>query len=103
MSGRESLLSKIEGKKAKIAAPIGGSVVLSGVTLGANTVTHTVSVPGARIGDVVSLGLTPELYQPDLVYYGFVSAADTLTIAIRDLSVDIHVFNGSIRYLITSI
>lgn len=92
-----------KAKLTKLLNPLTGSVPISGAAIRYNVVTHTFTIPNARVGDVVSLGITPTLYNPNLLYYGYVSAPDTLTIVVRDLSADIHVYNGSVSYVITPV
>ncbi len=84
-----------------IAGGISGSTTLSGATIGFGANTQNVTVTGAAVGDVVSIGIAPALYNADLIYYGYISAANTLTLVVRELSANVHAYNGVVSYLIT--
>ncbi len=90
-------------RKPTLLYPLKGSVTISGAALGFSVVTHEVNVLGALPGQVVTVGLSPELFHPDLMYYGYISSADTLTIVVRDLSPNVYPYNGVLSYLITPI
>jgi hypothetical protein len=86
---------------ATFAAGLSGTTTLASASIGNSTVLINIAVPGAQEGDVVSLGLTKELVNNALIYYGYISGANQLTIAIRDLSGAPQVIAGDCGYLIT--
>lgn len=86
---------------ATFAAGLSGTTTLASASIGNSTVLVNIAVPGAAEGDVVSLGLTKELVNNALIYYGYISGANLLTIAIRDLSGVAQAVAGDCGYLIT--
>lgn len=86
---------------ATFAAGLSGTVTLGTASIGNSTVLVNIAVPGAAEGDVVSLGLTKELVNNALIFYGYISGANLLTIAIRDLSGAPQAVAGDCGYLIT--
>ena len=86
---------------ATFATGISGTTTLASASIGNSTVLINIAVPGAAEGDVVSLGLTKELVNNALIYYGYISGANLLTIAVRDLSGAPQAIAGDCGYLIT--
>ena len=84
-----------------LAAGISGTATLNTASIGNSTVLVNIAVPGVAEGDVVSLGLTKELVNNALIYYGYVSGTNLLTIAIRDFSGTPQSIVGQCGYLIT--
>ena len=92
----------IQGGSPSISPlPLFGTTALNLATVGLSTVAVNVAVTGALVGDIVSLGLTAAIVHPDLIYYGYVSAAGVLTVVIRSLVAAPQAVLGSCSFQVT--
>jgi hypothetical protein len=94
-------LSRTAGN-AKITSLLSGTCALSGVTIAAGSVVDTTcTVTGATTGSIVQLGVQDGGVTTDLVFNGWVSAGNTVTIRVHNLNAGSVTVTETFTYIVS--